>query len=160
MNTPPPATFNGNPIPRADWNRFTTRDQATTICNLCEAAVAAIPGATIIVPLAIREASASDDFVLTPPLDPNNPLPGDIGDWWVEGNFAVGGGTATAADYDISEWAGILSDREIQPDMGSGDTNYQQVGHGANTVNVPVPGKIAFTLLPDEGLAEVHWVPA
>ncbi len=124
--------------------------------------MSAIPGSSIVVPLRVREASANDDFVLTPALNPNDPLPTDVGDWWIEGVFIVAGGSEAAA-YDISEWAGILSDRELQPDMGSGDTNYQEVGHGANTIDVPVPGKIAWTLLPEAGVmgvAEAHWAPA
>lgn len=127
---------------------------------LCEAGILATPGAVVVVPLHLREASADDDFALTYPLNAANPLPTDIGDFWIEGNFSVAGGSAEAADYDVSEWAGILSDRETAPDMGSGDTNYQECGHGANTINVPIPGKIAWTLLPTEGLAEAHWIPA
>jgi hypothetical protein len=158
MTTPPPATFNGKPIPRADWGLFGTFGQASEIAALVIAAVEAIPGVQILSPIAVVENSVADDFLLTTPVH-SPPEPTDVGDWAITGNFAVGQ-IPEAAVYRIDDWLGLLSDREIAPDPGSGDTNYTQVGHGANTMDVPVPGKIALNLLTAEGLAECYWVPA
>lgn len=156
-----PATFNGKRIPNADAEYYGYYAEATPIFADVEAAIAAIPGVMIITPAKLFENSTGDDFVLTTPVPAGGPIASTIGDWWITCVFAVGApGDPATVVYSLSEWACVLAARETDPDQGSGDTNYQEVGHGANTVDQAVPGKIAIELLADTGTAQAHWVPA
>jgi hypothetical protein len=161
MTPPPPATFNGKPIPNADRVRYGTYAAASTVFELVMAAIVALPGVMILTPARLFENSAGDDFILTTPIPAGGPVASTIGDWWITCVFLVGSpGEPNAVVYSLSEWACQLAERETNPDMAFGDTNYQEVGHGADTIDAPVPGKIAIELLADTGTAECHWVAA
>src|SRR5580693_5195548 len=133
----PPYTFNGKPIARALWNRFCTRAQATEILQ----AVVAFFAPDQKVTLSVVDGSAGDGYIANVPLDPNNPLPTDVAEFYVAGN-------GIDPLFSMEEWAGILAQRELESDAESGDTNEVEVGHGATTYDVPTPGKISVTFLP------------
>lgn len=148
----PPYTFNGKPIARGLWNRFCTRATATEILALVQAFFKPEEKVT----LSVVDGSAGDGYIADDPLDPNNPLPTDVAEFYVAGN-----GINPLSS--IEEWAGELAQREVEPDQEAGDTNLTQVGHGENTYDVPTLGKIAVTFLPSpNGIAstKVFWVKA
>lgn len=76
--------------------------------------------------------------------------PGDPGYISIFNGFAImqiGG-----VQYQLNQQLGPLAMRNSSPDMAQGDKNYVQQGHGADTVNEPVPGcKISFKLAPSQG---------
>lgn len=149
--------MNGKPITNVDdWSRFSNRAEATTWFNQDVAAVTALPGAQVILSQMIDNIEAGGEpFVLNAPLDPNNPQPGDVTCWvsWIL--FTVNG-----VEFSLEDYCGSLILRNVKANMADGDTNYKQVGHGGNTRNVTVPGKVAIQLLPAEGLAQSYLVAA
>ena len=151
----PPATINGGKVPQQDWDRFCYRAQAVTMLTGVNAAIATVPSAKVL-DLAIVDNTAADGYALNQPLDPANPLPTDIADFWIYGHVSINGSNS----QEIAEWAGELFKRQYVPDMGAGDRNYNEVGWGADAVDVAAPGKLACELLPGEGLIQLYWAKA
>jgi hypothetical protein len=148
----PPATRNGEPVTgEQDWGNFSTRKQANYILEQIRTTISAVAGA-VIIDLKVVDTTAIDGYVLDVPL-PDKPKLSDIADFSIQGHVSVNG----AANLFIDEWAGLVYARKFVPDPESGDTNYQEVGTGADAVDVVVQGALVPELLPSEDLIEFHW---
>lgn len=151
FTVPPGATFSGGPVPTKDAQLYSALNSANELVSQYAAAMAA-QGLTSS-NLRIDDGIANGSY--------GQFTPGTAG----ESIFVVRA-TLTDADsvvYDLDDVAGQRIFRLYYPyqpgEEQQGDTNYIQVGHGANTVNEAVPGKMVIGLLAS-GEAQGHWEPA
>jgi hypothetical protein len=149
----PPATRNGQPVTgEQDWGNFSTRKQANSILDKIRTVMTNMSG-VVIIDLKVVDTTAIDGYVLDVPLDPAKPTLADVADFSIQGHVMWFGSPVLFID----EWAGLLYSRIYEPDPESGDTNYQEIGTGDDTVDVPIPGVLAAELLISESLVEFHW---
>lgn len=139
MQTPPPALFNNQPVPEADWPEFSEYGQANDEYLPLFLNAAKNLGATEInFALVDGIAAGYDDFVLTVPLN-NPPLPTNITTWTIYGYMIIAG-----VKYLVDEWTGDLDNRKTHQ----------------NTFDMESPGfgpNLTFALVPSEGLATARW---
>ncbi len=143
----PPATFNGNPVPRVDWDAFSEYGQATPIFQQVKAALATVPGfdaSTENIGIVDGIESGEEPFVLNTPVS-TPPEPTDISCWEVKGNFSTSSGP-----YSLDESVGDLIYRSLYPNASD-----FQAGHfGGSTLHVRLLGPYDGSPV---GLAEFYW---
>lgn len=153
----PGATYGGRSVPQSDWYLFSVRGSAAQLVQqYTQAAIAA--GLTITQPVAIVDGIANgwySQFAVDPPASGSLY---DVSVFMVMGSAQDKGGVV----YVIADVAGLLLKRQLDISQAQayGDTNYQQEGSGASTVNVAVPGVLTLQLLSDVGLAQARWAKA